>query len=162
MKSPLHIFIISISILFLAWIAKMQFIFGGDYLFRIGTIGVVLSFLWILIIFRKDEAVKSSGVSRFFSINLIVLAILYLGMMLKVSHIMNSQIEKDLVLDFVGIPAFVGCMFYNFANSSMILVSDNYVKSLLCKHIALPWVLFLFSFMLYAVYSAILAVAKQG
>ena len=160
MKSPLHIFIISISILFLAWIAKMQFIFGGDYLFRIGTIGVVLSFLWMLIVFRKDEAVKSSGLSRIFSINLIVLAILYLGMMLKVSHIMNNQIEKDLVLDFVGIPTLVGCMIYNFANSYTILGSDNYVKSLLGKHIALPWVLFLFSFMLYAVYSAILASAS--
>ncbi len=148
--------------LFLAWVAKMQFIFGGDYLFRIGTIGIVVSFVWMLVHFRKDQILKSSGMSRMFSINLIVLAILYLGMMLKVSHIMNSQIEKDLVLDFIGIPAFVGCMIYNFANSSIILGADNYVKSLLCKHIALPWLLFLFSFMLYALYSAILAVANHG
>jgi len=116
----------------------------------------------MLVHFRKDQILKSSGMSRMFSINLIVLAILYLGMMLKVSHIMNSQIEKDLVLDFIGIPAFVGCMIYNFANSSIILGADNYVKSLLCKHIALPWLLFLFSFMLYALYSAILAVANHG
>ncbi|MFN5324040.1 MAG: hypothetical protein ACK5C5_03900 [Bacteroidota bacterium] len=162
MKSAFKTFVVSSSMLFLAWVAKMQFIFGGDYLFRIGTIGIVVSFVWMLVHFRKDQILKSSGMSRMFSINLIVLAILYLGMMLKVSHIMNSQIEKDLVLDFIGIPAFVGCMIYNFANSSIILGADNYVKSLLCKHIALPWLLFLFSFMLYALYSAILAVANHG
>lgn len=162
MKSAFITFVVSSSMLFLAWIAKLQFIFGGDYLFRIGTIGIVISFVWMLVHLRKDKAIKSSGLSRFISINLIVLTVLYVGMMLKVSHIMNSQIEKDLVLDFIGIPAFVGCMIYNFANSSIILGTDNYFKSLLCKHIALPWVLFLFSFMLYALYSAILAVANHG
>ena len=156
MKSPFHIFIFSISILFLAWIAKMQFIFGGDYLFRIGTIGVVISFIWMLVHFKKDEAIKSSGMSRMFSINLIVLAILYLGMVLKVSHLLDSQIEKDLLLDFVGIPSMLICLTHTFANIQNLLESPIGVRVLFYKHIVLAWVGFILSMVLYALYSAIL------
>ena len=43
MKIKNKMFNISIALLFIAWILKMHFIFGGDYLFRIGTIGVLIS-----------------------------------------------------------------------------------------------------------------------
>lgn len=153
---PYKLFLISIYMLFLAWIAKMQFIFGGDYLFRIGTIGVVIALFWMLIIFRKDDALKSSGLSRIFSINLIVLAILYLGMVLKVSHLLDSQIEKDLLLDFVGIPSMLICLTHTFANIQNLLESPIGVRVLFYKHIVLAWVGFILSMVLYALYSAIL------
>lgn len=157
MKSAFKTFGVSSSMLFLAWVAKMQFIFGGDYLFRIGTIGIVVSFVWMWIHFRKDEVIKSTGLSKVFSINLAVLVLVYVGMMMKVSHLMNSQFEKDLILDFLGIPAIGACMIYNFSCSHIIMEAPVNTRALFSKHIALPWLLFFFSFMLYAVYSAILA-----
>ena len=94
MKFTFKLLCISIILIFLAWTAKMHFIFGGDYLFRIGTLGVLLSFIAQIISMTKNVELKSHMLTKMFFVNSICLFIAYLGMMMKVSHIMNTQFEK--------------------------------------------------------------------
>ena len=156
MKLTFRLFCISIITVFLAWIAKMHFIFGGDYLFRLGTLGILISFVIQIISVTKNNELKSNNLTKLFIINSISLLIVYLGMMMKVSHIMNSQIEKDLVLDFFGIPAILTSTIYNFSRIDKLIEASKTNKLLFYRQILLPWTLFLFSFLLYAVYSVIL------
>jgi hypothetical protein len=134
----------------------MQFIFGGDYLFRIATIGILISILIRLIFSSKEPELKLNQVRKFFIINHICLFVLYAGMMLKVAHIMNTQIEKDILLDFIGIPAILISVLYSFSRVEMLLQAAKSIRILFMKQILLPWVLFIFSFLFYAAYSVIL------
>jgi hypothetical protein len=152
-----RLFITSIFLTFSAWIAKMHFAFGGDYLFRIGTVGIVLSLLIQLVDVFKEHELKSKNLAKLFMLNFICLIIAYLGMMLKVSHIMNSQLEKDFVLDFLGVPAILISIIYNFAHVDKIMASPTKYKLIFYRQILLPWILFAFSFLLYGIYSLILS-----
>ena len=152
-----RLFIISIVLIFSAWIAKMHFVFGGDYLFRIGTVGIILSLLIQLVDVFKEHELKSKNIAKLFILNIICLTIAYLGMMLKVSHLMNSQLEKDFVLDFLGIPAILISIIYNFAHVDKIMASPTKYKLIFYRQILLPWILFAFSFLLYGIYSLILS-----
>jgi hypothetical protein len=156
MKYTFRLFSISTILLFLAWTAKMHFVFGGDYLFRLGTLGVLISFVTQIIALTKNTDLKSNNLTKLFIINTISLLIVYLGMMLKVSHIMNSQFEKDFVLDFIGIPAILTSIIYNFSRIDKLIEASKTNQLLFYRQILLPWTLFLFSFLLYAIYSVIL------
>ena len=134
----------------------MQFIFGGDYLFRIGTIGVLISIVSNIVYLKKNVEIDSNDITKIYMVNSICLFIVYTGMMLKVSHIMGSQLEKDFILDFIGIPAIVTSAVYTFNNIHKILETFNSNRILFHKEIILPWVLFLFSYLLYNTYSVIL------
>jgi hypothetical protein len=156
MKFTFRLFCISIIIVFLAWTAKMHFVFGGDYLFRLGTLGVLISFVSQIIALTTNTELKSNNLTKVFIINTISLLIVYLGMMLKVSHIMNSQFEKDFLLDFIGIPAILTSIIYNFSRIDKLIEASKTYKLLFYRQILFPWTLFLFSFLLYAIYSVIL------
>jgi hypothetical protein len=156
MKFTFRLFCISIILVFLAWTAKMHFIFGGDYLFRLGTLGVLISLVRQIIALTKNIELKSNNLTKLFIINSISLLIVYLGMMMKVSHIMNSQFEKDFVLDFIGIPAILTSIIYNFSRIDKLIEASKTNKLLFYRQILLPWTLFLFTFLLYAIYSVIL------
>ncbi len=156
MKFTLRLFCFSISLVFIAWIAKIQFIFGGDYLFRLGTIGVLISLLAQIYNLTKMFELKLSNLLKVYIVNSICLFIVYLGMMMKVSHIMNSQFQKDLILDFVGIPAVLTSIIFTFLYIEKIIETTKTYKLVFYKQILLPWILFLFSFLLYAIYSVIL------
>jgi hypothetical protein len=156
MKYTFRLFCISIILLFLAWTAKMHFVFGGDYLFRLGTLGVLISFVTQIIALTNNIDLKSNNLTKLFLINTISLLIVYLGMMLKVSHIMNSQFEKDFVLDFIGIPAILTSIIYNFSRIDKLIEASKTSQLLFYRQILLPWTLFLFSFLLYVIYSVIL------
>jgi hypothetical protein len=156
MKYTFRLFCISIILLFLAWTAKMHFVFGGDYLFRLGTLGVLISFVTQIIALTNNTDLKSNNLTKLFLINTISLLIVYLGMMLKVSHIMNSQFEKDFVLDFIGIPAILTSIIYNFSRIDKLIEASKTSQLLFYRQILLPWTLFLFSFLLYVIYSLIL------
>ncbi|HAD14326.1 MAG TPA: hypothetical protein DCF33_18040 [Saprospirales bacterium] len=156
MNFPGKIFEVSALIMFLGWIAKMHFIPGGDYLFRIGTIGIVTSLIIQIHNSVKIPDVKSNNLTKLFLLNGLSLIIVYSGMMLKVSHIMNNQIEKDFVLDFFGIPAIIVSIMYNFLHIDTLMKSSEKNKLLFYRQILLPWTLFLFSFLLYTIYSIIL------
>ena len=156
MRFSFRLYCISTGIIFLAWIAKMHFIFGGDYLFRIGTIGVLTSFLFQIPFYIKHSELRQQSLTRLYVVNSICLFIAYLGMMLKVSHIMNTQFEKDLVLDFIGIPALVISQFQLFTSAERLIHASRSNQIILMKYIVMPWVLFLVSFLLYSVYSVIL------
>lgn len=157
MKFTFKLFCFSAILIFLAWIAKMHFIFGGDYLFRLGTVGVLISLVFQIIFFIMNKELKSDNLTKLFIVNSISLFIVYLGMMMKVSHIMNSQFEKDLTLDFVGIPAILLSIIYTFLHIEKLIETSKTNKLVFYKQILLPWTLFLFSFLLYAIYSVILA-----
>lgn len=156
MKFTLRLFCFSISLVFIAWIAKIQFIFGGDYLFRLGTFGVLISLLAQIYNLTKMFELKLSNLLNVYIVNSICLFIVYLGMMMKVSHIMNSQFQKDLILDFVGIPAVLTSIIFTFLHIEKIIETTKTYKLVFYKQILLPWILFLFSFLLYAIYSVIL------
>ncbi len=134
----------------------MHFIFGGDHLFRIGTFGILISIIVQIILFTKNIEIKSNNLTRLFILNSISLEFVYLGMMMKVSHIMNSQFEKDFVMDFIGIPAILISIIYNFIYVEKLIEASKPTKILFFKQILLPWTLFIFSFLLYAIYSIIL------
>ncbi len=134
----------------------MQFIFGGDYLFRIGTIGVLISIVSNIVYLKKNVEIDSNDITKIYMVNSICLFIVYTGMMLKVSHIMGSQLEKDFILDFIGIPAIVTSAIYTFNNIHKILETSKSNKIILHKEIIWPWVIFLFSYLLYNTYSVIL------
>ena len=134
----------------------MHFVFGGDYLFRAGTIGVLISLISQAYNFTKFTELKISKLLKVYVVNSICLIVLYLGMMMKVSHIMNSQLEKDLILDFVGIPAILIAIIYTFLHIEKLIETSKTNKLIFYKQILLPWILFLFSFLLYAIYSVIL------
>jgi hypothetical protein len=156
MKKSFALFVVSVSVLFLAWIAKMHFVFGGDYLFRLGTVGIIISFIIQAALLSRAPDVMAPKLTRLFFINSALLGVVYLGMMMKVSHIMNTQLEKDLVLDFAGIPAILAATIYNFLRAGDVLEAPIKHRLLFYQHIWLPWLLFVFSFILYAVYSVIL------
>lgn len=156
MKLAFKLLIISIIIVFFAWIAKMHFIFGGDYLFRLGTFGILIAIIAQIILYTKNTELKSNKLTKLFILNSICLSIVYLGMMMKVSHIMNTQIEKDFILDFIGIPAILTAVIYNFVHIEKLIESSKNSKLLFYRQILLPWSLFLCSFLLYAIYSVIL------
>ena len=156
MKFTLKLFCFSSCLVFIAWIAKMQFVFGGDYLFRIGTIGVLISLFIQIYKLTKLAELKFNKLLHIYIVNSIALFIVYLGMMLKVSHIMNTQLEKDLILDFLGVPAILTAIIYSFLHIENLMEASSKNKIVFYKHILLPWALFLFSFLLYAVYSTIL------
>jgi hypothetical protein len=134
----------------------MHFVFGGDYLYRLGTLGVLISFVSQIIALTTNTELKSNNLTKVFIINTISLLIVYLGMMLKVSHIMNSQFEKDFLLDFIGIPAILTSIIYNFSRIDKLIEASKTYKLLFYRQILFPWTLFLFSFLLYAIYSVIL------
>jgi hypothetical protein len=134
----------------------MHFVFGGDYLFRLGTLGVLISFVMQIIALTNNIDLKSNNLTKLFLINAISLLIVYLGMMLKVSHIMNSQFAKDFVLDFIGIPAILTSIIYNFSRIDKLIEASKTSQLLFYRQILLPWTLFLFSFLLYVIYSVIL------
>lgn len=156
MKAIFRLYCISSLLLFIAWIAKMQFIFGGDYLFRISTTGILISIIIQTIFISKNKEVKDTSLTKVFLVNNFSLLIVYMGMMLKVAHLMQSQFQKDLILDFVGIPVIVSAIIYNFVHIDRILNAPNNIKLIFYKNVLLPWLLFLFSFLLYAVYSVVL------
>ncbi len=156
MNFPGKIFFVSALIMFLGWIAKMHFIPGGDYLFRIGTIGIVTSLIIQIHNSVKIPDVKSNNLTKLFLLNGLSLIIVYSGMMLKVSHILKTQIEKDCVFDFFGIPAIIVSFMYYFLHIDTLMKSSEKNKLLFYRQILLPWTLFLFSFLLYTIYSIIL------
>lgn len=156
MKFTFRLFCSSIILIFLAWTAKMHFVFGGDYVFRLGTLGVLLSIVSQIIGMTKNSELKYDKLINLYIVNSICLFIAYLGMMMKVSHIMNSQFEKDFVLDFIGIPAILTSIIYNFSCIDKLIEASKTTKLLFFRQILLPWTLFLFSFLLYAIYSVIL------
>ena len=156
MKFTFRLFCSSIILIFLAWTAKMHFVFGGDYVFRLGTLGVLLSIVSQIIGMTKNIELKYDKLINLYIVNSICLFIAYLGMMMKVSHIMNSQFEKDFVLDFIGIPAILTSIIYNFSRIDKLIEASKTTKLLFYRQILLPWSLFLFSFLLYAIYSVIL------
>jgi hypothetical protein len=159
MKWTFRLFCFSVILIFIAWIAKMHFIFGGDYLFRLGTIGVLLSIISQIIGITKNSELKSDKLTNLYTVNSICLFIAYLGMMMKVSHIMNTQFEKDLVLDFFGIPAILTSKIYSFIRIDSIMETSKANKLVFLKQILFPWTVYLVSFLLYAVYSVILTTA---
>lgn len=161
MNYTFKLFNLSAFFLFIAWTAKMQFIFGGDYLFRIATAGIILALILQAFIIQKNKEVKADLLSHLFLVNHLCLLIVYTGMMLKVAHVMHTQFEKDLILDFFGIPATAIAMIYTFSKVHVIFKSSGSNKILFYKHILLPWCLFLFSFILYAVYSLVLAISQS-
>lgn len=161
MKAIFRLFTISALLLFLAWIAKLQFVAGGDYLFRTATVGIILAIILQTIFIQKNKEVKADMLSPLFFVNHLCLLIVYAGMMLKVAHVMRTQFEKDLVLDFFGIPATAIALIYSFSKVYMIFKASRSNKIIFYKHVLLPWCLFLFSFMLYAVYSLVLAISKS-
>ena len=71
--------------------------------------------------------------------------------MMIVSPIMNAQFEKDLVLDFVGIPAILTSVIYTFLHIEKLIDTATNNKLLFYKHILLREILFLLSFLLHAV-----------
>ena len=73
--------------------------------------------------------------------------------MMIVSPIMNAQFEKDLVLDFVGIPAILTSVIYTFLHIEKLIDAATNNKLLFYKHILLREILFLLSFLLLADYS---------
>lgn len=156
MKFAFRLFCFSIILIFLAWIAKMHFVFGGDYVFRFGTLGVLLSIISQIIDMIKNSELKSDKLTNLYIVNSICLFVAYSGMMMKVSHIMNSQFEKDLILDFFGIPAILISIIYIFIRIDRIIDTTKTNKLIFLKHILFPWALFIVSFLLYAVYSVIL------
>lgn len=156
MRFTFTLFCVSIFSVCLAWIAKMHFVFGGDYLFRIGTVGILISLIFQIIFAVKNADLKSGNLVSLFVVNSVSLFIVYLGMMMKVSHIMGSQFEKDFVLDFFGIPSIFACIIYSFTHLDKLQDASKENKSMFCKQVLLPWVSFVFCFLLYAVYSVIL------
>ncbi len=156
MKAIFRLFCISSTLLFFAWIAKLQFIYGGDYLFRIATTGIHIAIIIQTVFISKNKEVKDASLTKIFLVNNFSLLIVYMGMMLKVAHLMQSQFQKDLILDFVGIPVIVSNIIYNFAHIDRIVNAPNNIKLIFYKHVLLSWLLFLFSFLLYAVYSVVL------
>lgn len=156
MTSSIKLFYVSSAAIFLAWIAKMHFVFGGDYLFRIGTIGILLSLVAQGIGIAKNAEIKSARLTRLFLLNCVCLFIAYGGMMLKVAHLLDTQFEKDFVLDFMGIPAVIYAILYNFSALEKVMTAPGDLKIFFYRLILLPWTLFFFSFMLYAIYSVIL------
>jgi hypothetical protein len=142
-------------LLTLAWMAKLQFIFGGDYLFRAASLGILISIA--ISIYDTPKNVQAKPMRHIFMVNLITLLLAYGGMMLKVSHLMHTQLEKDIVLDFIAYPALSFAMLYSFAHSDYLMQQDRSIKIRLMKTVLLPWCVFGFSLILYAVYSATLS-----
>ena len=156
MKFTFRLFCSSIILIFLAWTAKMHFVFGGDYVFRLGTLGVLLSIVSQIIGMTKNSELKYDKLINLYIVNSTCLFIAYLGMMMKVSHIMNSQFEKDLILDFFGVPAILTSVIYIFIRIDSIIDTSKANKLIFYRQILFPWTLFIVSFLLYAVYSVIL------
>lgn len=157
MNTARTMFAIGSALTGIAWIAKMQFIPGGDLLFRIGTAGMVVGLLLQLPIAVRNVALKAGRLDRLFIVNTVVLALLHLGMMLKVAHVLDTQLQKDLVLDLLGIPVLLATLTYSFRQSANVLASDREAKVLLLRHVVYPWTVFVFSYLFYAVYSVVLA-----
>ena len=135
--------------------AKLQFIFGGDYLFRTASLGILISIA--ISIYDTPKNLQAKPMRHIFMVNLITLLLAYGGMMLKVSHLMHTQLEKDIVLDFIAYPALSFAMLYSFAHSDYLMQQDRSIKIRLMKTVLLPWCVFGFSLILYAVYSATLS-----
>jgi hypothetical protein len=134
--------------------AKLQFIFGGDYLFRIASLGILLS-LAASIYLTKNLQVPI--IRRIFIVNLTTLIVAYCGVMLKVSHVMETQFGKDVLLDLIAYPTLFFTMLYTFAYSDVLLQQERPIKLQFLKTIVLPWCVLTFSLILYAVYSAALS-----
>ncbi|MFN5318311.1 MAG: hypothetical protein ACK5CY_05685, partial [Bacteroidia bacterium] len=126
--------------------AKLQFIFGGDYLFRAASLGILISIA--ISIYDTPKNVQAKPMRHIFMVNLITLLLAYGGMMLKVSHLMHTQLEKDIVLDFIAYPALSFAMLYSFAHSDYLMQQDRSIKIRLMKTVLLPWCVFGFSLIL--------------
>jgi hypothetical protein len=157
MKNTFRLLYFSSFIIVIAWISKMHFIYGGDILFRTGTTGVVGALLIQSFLVKGNEEIRASKTFSLFLLNGIFLTVLYTGMMMKASHLMNTQFEKDFVLDFAGLPLVVISIFMNAEKALKVVQFSDLTKILFIKHILAPWAMMLFSFILYALYSAILA-----
>ncbi len=160
MKLSFRLFCFSSMLLTLAWMAKLQFIFGGDYLFRIASLGILVALA--LSIYDTCKIVQVNPMRHIFMVHLITLLLAYGGMMLKVSHLMHTQLEKVIVLDFIAYPALSFAMLYTFAHSDALLQQDRSIKTRFMKSVLLPWCVFAFSLILYAVYSAALGRMMAG
>ncbi len=162
MKNIFRLYCFSIALLFLGWIAKLHFIFGGDYLFRIGSAGVMVSFVAQLVTKYANTDFRTDTLHSIFVVNSVCLFLVYAGMMLKVAHLLQTQEEKDFMLDYIGIPATVFAALYSFAAPGKWYDAGSGSKEVFLRHIVLPWMLFVFSFLLYAVYSVILTYQDRG
>jgi hypothetical protein len=151
MKFASRVYSISCMVLCLAWMAKLQFVFGGDYLFRLASIGILLS-LAVSIYLTKNLLVPI--IRRIFIVNLITLIVAYCGVMLKVSHLMETQFGKDFLLDLIAYPTLFFTILYTFAHLDDLLQQDRPIKLRFLKTILLPWCVLIISLILYAVYSA--------
>ena len=159
MKNYQTIFIISSGIIILGWLAKIHFIPGGDIAFRLGTIGVISSIVTQVIAINKILNKEDKMLKRLFNFNSAALGICYTGMMLKVSHIMSNQIQKDIVFDFIGIPIIVTAIIYSTINIDVLGYAKYEIKIIFIKNIILQYSMFLLSVILYCIYSSVLASA---
>jgi hypothetical protein len=157
MKNTFRLLSFSSVIIVVAWIAKMHFVYGGDILFRTATAGLVLALIIQSVLFAKHEEIRETKSLSLFLFNSVSLSILYIGMMLKVSHLLNTQFEKDLVLDFMGLPLVAISIFLNAGKAETITRLNRNTRLLFIRHILTPWLMMMFSFILYALFSAILA-----
>lgn len=160
MKISFRLMCISASVIFIAWMAKLHFIYGGDYLFRTGTALALISFILTFTTCINNAILKESRLNILFMANQIFLMVVYAGMMMKISHVMNTQFEKDLVLDFLGIPAMCAAIIWNFISAQKLIGATESIKVQFAKFVMMPWIIFLFSFILYAIYSAALAIRQ--
>lgn len=156
MKYVFKLLCSSFLALIFAWIAKFYFVYGGDYLFRTATCGILIVLFFQLFITSRDRDLIESKLRPYLILNLLCLLIVYTGMMFKVSHIFVSQTKKDLLLDFIGIPAIAIALIYTFSSINRLMNSTKRTKELILKQVIFPWIIFGFSFLLYAVYSIIL------
>ena len=147
------LFKISISILFLAWLAKFRFIPGGDNLFRLASAGVALSLILPLTNLNIKANTLNPNLRYMIILNCCALIILYLGMMVKVSHLVDDPFVKDILLDIIGIPLMLIAILYSFTHYKDLLHISELIKTYIVQFIALPWLLFLFSYLFYLVYS---------
>jgi hypothetical protein len=73
--------------------------------------------------------------------------------MVKVSHLVDDPFVKDILLDIIGIPLMLIAILYSFTHYKDLLHTSELIKTYIVQFIALPWLLFLFSYLFYLVYS---------
>jgi hypothetical protein len=66
------------------------------------------------------------------------------------------------MLDYLGIPAAVFAALYSFAAPGKWYDAGSGSKVIFLRHVVLPWMLFVFSFLLYVAYSVILTYQDRG
>lgn len=122
----------------------------------------MVSFIAQLATRYADKDFRTDALHGIFVVNSVCLFLVYAGMMLKVAHLLQTQEEKDFILDYIGVPAAVFAALYSFAAPGKWYDAGSGSKVVFLRHIVLPWILFVFSFLLYAVYSVILTYQNSG